>query len=65
MGRTATDVVGNAVATSIITKWEGLLEEHGSESIEHPHTPANSVYGGARGLDLDADIMTDEGSRTG
>ncbi len=27
MGRTATNVVGNAVATSVITKWEGALEE--------------------------------------
>ena len=26
MGRTATNVVGNAVATSVITKWEGMLE---------------------------------------
>jgi Na+/H+-dicarboxylate symporter len=27
MGRTATNIVGNAVATSVITKWEGALEE--------------------------------------
>jgi Na+/H+-dicarboxylate symporter len=27
MGRTATNVVGNAVATSVITKWEGQLGE--------------------------------------
>ena len=26
MGRTATNVVGNAVATSVITKWEGMLK---------------------------------------
>jgi Na+/H+-dicarboxylate symporter len=26
MGRTATNVVGNAIATSVITKWEGMLD---------------------------------------
>ena len=34
MGRTATNVVGNAVATSVITKWEGLLESPAPEYSE-------------------------------
>ncbi len=37
MGRTATNVVGNAVATSVITKWEGQLEEPEPVFVEHPH----------------------------
>ena len=39
MGRTATNVVGNAVATSVITKWEGLLEAPEPIYVEHPHAP--------------------------
>jgi Na+/H+-dicarboxylate symporter len=27
MGRTATNVIGNAVAASVIAKWEGTIEE--------------------------------------
>jgi Na+/H+-dicarboxylate symporter len=33
MGRTATNVVGNAVATSVITKWEGLLQNPEPEGV--------------------------------
>ncbi len=62
MGRTATNVVGNAVATSVITKWEGLLEELEPEFVEHPHAPAHTAHGGARGLDLAEDMVTDERS---
>jgi hypothetical protein len=43
MGRTATNVVGNAVATSVITKWEGMLEVEEPEFVEHPHAPAHTV----------------------
>jgi Na+/H+-dicarboxylate symporter len=25
MGRTATNVIGNSIATSVVAKWEGLL----------------------------------------
>ncbi len=53
MGRTATNVVGNAVATSVITKWEGMLEAPEPEFVEHPHAPANTVADGRAGLDLD------------
>ena len=31
MGRSATNVVGNAVATAVISKWEGELHEHRQE----------------------------------
>ncbi len=54
MGRTATNVIGNAVATSVITKWEGMLEEPEPEFVEHPHAPAHTAADGRRGLELDA-----------
>jgi Na+/H+-dicarboxylate symporter len=63
MGRTATNVVGNAVATSVITKWEGMLEVEEPEFIEPPHAPAHSAAGGKAGLDLAADMVTDERSK--
>ncbi|MDT9012562.1 dicarboxylate/amino acid:cation symporter [Novosphingobium sp. APW14] len=53
MGRTATNVVGNAVATSVITKWEGMLEVEELEFVEHPHAPAHTAADGRRGLELD------------
>lgn len=53
MGRTATNVVGNAVATSVITKWEGMLEVEEPEFVEHPHAPAHTVASGKAGLELD------------
>lgn len=53
MGRTMTNVVGNGVATSVITKWEGMLEEPEPEFVEHPHAPAHTAAEGKRGLDLD------------
>jgi Na+/H+-dicarboxylate symporter len=63
MGRSATNVVGNAVATSVITKWEGMLEVEEPEFVEHPHAPAHTVHDGARGLDLAADMVTDAEAR--
>jgi len=62
MGRTATNVVGNAVATSVITKWEGMLEVEEPEFIEPPHAPSHTVAGGKAGLDLAEDMVTDERS---
>ena len=53
MGRTATNVVGNAVATSVITKWEGMLEVEEPPFVEHPHAPAHTAAGGKAGLELD------------
>jgi Na+/H+-dicarboxylate symporter len=41
MGRTATNVVGNAVATSVITKWEGQLEAPEPVFVPHPHEHPN------------------------
>jgi Na+/H+-dicarboxylate symporter len=52
MGRTATNVVGNAVATSVITKWEGMLEVPEPEAGHYPKAPAHTAHGGMRGLDL-------------
>ncbi len=63
MGRTATNVVGNAVATSVITKWEGMLEVEEPEFIEPPHAPAHTAAGGKAGLELAEDMVTDERSK--
>ncbi|MBJ7501495.1 MAG: dicarboxylate/amino acid:cation symporter [Sphingopyxis sp.] len=52
MGRTATNVVGNAVATSVITKWEGMLEHPDPAFTERPHAPAHTEHHGTRGLDI-------------
>lgn len=59
MGRTATNVVGNAVATSVITKWDGKLEEIEPAEQDFPHAPAHTAHGGARGLDLAPDMVRD------
>lgn len=60
MGRTATNVIGNAVATSVITKWEGMLEVEEPAYVAHPHAPAHSAAYGAAGLDLAPDMVQDE-----
>ena len=60
MGRTATNVVGNAVATSVITKWEGMLDVEEPEFVEHPHAPAHTVAAGRAGLELDESNFEDE-----
>ncbi|MEK6542659.1 MAG: dicarboxylate/amino acid:cation symporter, partial [Pseudomonadota bacterium] len=60
MGRTATNVVGNAVATSVITKWEGMLEAEEAEFVEHPHAPSHTAAHGMRGLDLAPDMVEDD-----
>jgi Na+/H+-dicarboxylate symporter len=53
MGRSATNVVGNAVATSVITKWEGMLEKPEPIEIEPLHAPSRTPDRGRQGLDLD------------
>ena len=53
MGRSATNIVGNAVATSVITKWEGMLETPEEAEIEGPHAPSHTAAHGKAGLDLD------------
>jgi Na+/H+-dicarboxylate symporter len=50
MGRTATNVLGNSIATAVITKWEGLLTQEGPEFVEHPHAPAHAAKPGTQGL---------------
>jgi Na+/H+-dicarboxylate symporter len=62
MGRTATNVVGNAVATSVITKWEGMLEVEEPEFVEPPHAPTHTTAGGKAGLELAPDMVSDERS---
>lgn len=64
MGRTATNVVGNAVATSVITKWEGMLEVEEPEFIEHPHAPAHTAASGKAGLELAGDMVEDQRTKT-
>ena len=41
MGRSATNVVGNAVASSVIARWEGTLDAAGPPDIEPPHAPSH------------------------
>ena len=53
MGRSATNIVGNAVATSVITKWEGMLEKPEPLAVEPPHAPSHTAARGKAGLDLD------------
>ncbi|QGN54801.1 dicarboxylate/amino acid:cation symporter [Novosphingobium sp. Gsoil 351] len=54
MGRSATNIVGNAVATSVITKWEGMLEKPEPIAVEPPHAPSHTAAHGRAGLDLDS-----------
>jgi Na+/H+-dicarboxylate symporter len=37
MARSATNVIGNSVATAVVTRWEGLLREEDSENPELEH----------------------------
>jgi Na+/H+-dicarboxylate symporter len=39
MGRSATNVVGNAVACTVVARWEGQLEAPEPADIEPPHAP--------------------------
>jgi Na+/H+-dicarboxylate symporter len=54
MGRSATNVIGNAVATAVITQSEGMLERPTDAEAEGAHSPANTPDHGRRDLDLDA-----------
>lgn len=53
MGRTATNVVGNAIATSVITRWEGMLQVELPPDADYPHAPAHTADSGHKGLNLD------------
>jgi Na+/H+-dicarboxylate symporter len=41
MGRSATNVVGNAVASVVVAKWEGTLDPPDPPEIEPPHAPSH------------------------
>jgi Na+/H+-dicarboxylate symporter len=41
MGRSATNVVGNAVASSVVARWEGELDVLEPADIEPPHAPSH------------------------
>jgi Na+/H+-dicarboxylate symporter len=41
MGRSATNVVGNAVASAVVARWEGALDPLEPAEIEPPHAPAH------------------------
>ena len=53
MGRSATNIVGNAVATSVITKSEGMLQLLHDPDADEPHAPSQTPEHGKRGLHLD------------
>ncbi len=45
MGRSATNVIGNAVAASVVAKWEGDLDPREPAEIEPPHAPSKGLLG--------------------
>jgi len=47
MGRSATNVVGNAIAASVVARWEGGFEPRQSAEIEPPHAPSHGISGQA------------------
>jgi Na+/H+-dicarboxylate symporter len=57
MGRSATNIVGNAVATAVITRSEGMLEQPTEPDAEPVHAPAHTREHGRRGLDLGPDRL--------
>ena len=64
MGRSATNVVGNAVATSVVAKWEGKLQPPLDPFAGPLPAPAHTIHEGARGLNLDLDMVKDERTPT-
>ena len=45
MGRSATNVVGNAVASVLVARWEGTLDDEQPADIEPPHAPSSHAHG--------------------
>ncbi len=43
MGRTGTNVVGNAVATAVVAKWEGALDKPEPLEFDTVHAPSSST----------------------
>jgi Na+/H+-dicarboxylate symporter len=46
MGRSATNVVGNAVAASVVARWEGDFDPLEPADVEAPHAPAHVTQTG-------------------
>jgi Na+/H+-dicarboxylate symporter len=53
MGRSATNVVGNAMATAVITRSEGMMQPPLDPDAPHPPTPHDTPEHGRHGLHLD------------
>jgi len=53
MGRSATNIVGNAVATAVITRSEGMLQPPLDPEEEPPHAPTETAAHGRAGLNVD------------
>ena len=53
MGRSATNVVGNAVATAVVTRSEGMLQPLMDDDAEPLHAPSHSAAHGRAGLNVD------------
>ncbi len=53
MGRSATNIVGNSVATAVITKWEGMLQPPLDPDADGPSAPHDTPEHGRKGLHLD------------
>ncbi|MEO5494314.1 MAG: dicarboxylate/amino acid:cation symporter [Sphingomonas sp.] len=45
MGRSATNVVGNAVAATVVAKWEGGFETPEPDTVEPRHAPSHGLSG--------------------
>jgi len=41
MGRSGTNVVGNAVATAVVARWEGALDDPTASEPDFPHAPSS------------------------
>jgi Na+/H+-dicarboxylate symporter len=61
MGRTATNVLGNAVATSVITKWEGMLQPPLDPDFDPDIAPSQTAAHGRAGLNLDPSNFEEKG----
>ena len=44
MGRSGTNVVGNAVASAVVARWEGQLDPPEPAVEEHPHAPSSGHH---------------------
>ncbi len=53
MGRSATNVVGNAVATAVVTRSEGMLQPLMDPAASEPQSPHDTPEDGRQGLNVD------------